>query len=151
MTREEFDGWRAVTEASRFQWTEDPISRLNNKGAMYYIGGEDGCYIDISKDGKVTVGTYEGAYPHIGEAAFYVKGTRQLKDFNEAFEYAIKLGGKKFLVDMFSGDAPAQPIVAAPEEPPSVIEKIRQAQKAPKPSRKATDNSKTKNKEGAEL
>ena len=113
MTREEFDGWRSVTEASCFSWTEDPIKRLNNKGAMYYIGGEDGCYIDISKDGKVTVGTYEGAYPHIGEATFYVKGTRQLKDFNEAFEYAVKLGGKKFIVDMFGGDAPAQPYIPA--------------------------------------
>ena len=145
MTREEFDGWRAVTEASSYRWTEDEIRRLNGRGALYYIGGEDGCYIDIAKDGKVTVGTYEGAIPHIGEASFFVKGTKQLKDFNEGFEYAVKLGGKKFLGDMFGGNmAPAQPFV------PSVIKQIEDARREPKSPRE-TVRMKNKIKEDAEL
>jgi hypothetical protein len=103
MNKQEFAGWRALTESSRNLWTEDDIYRLNGRGAFYYRGGEDGQYIRIQKDGLLEAGTYEGAIPHIGEAMFRPLVTRQYKNFSEASTAAMELGGKQFLVDMFRG------------------------------------------------
>ena len=110
MTQEEFSYWQARTESSRYQWTEDEIFRLNGRGAKYYIGGEDGTYMRIEKDGLLEIGTYEGAIPHIGDAFFKPEIEKQYKNFDTAFTAAIGLGGKKFLVDMFSGNMPIQPM-----------------------------------------
>lgn len=41
MTDAEMRQWLAVTENSCFQWTEDKITSLNGRGALYYFGGED--------------------------------------------------------------------------------------------------------------
>ena len=70
MTKDEFALWQTITGNSCFHWTEDAIFRLNGRGAFYYIGGEDGGYMRIHKDGSLEVGAYEGAIPHIGEAVF---------------------------------------------------------------------------------
>ncbi len=102
MTQQEFEHWQAVTESSQHQWVEDEPTRLNGRGALYYIGGESGVYIWILKKGDVMVGTYEGAIPHIGEACFSMKARQECKDFNEGFQYACQLGGIKFLADLFS-------------------------------------------------
>ena len=99
MDKEEFAAWQARTENSRFKWTEDEIYRLNGRGVFYYMGGEDGIYMAAGKDGTFVIGTYAGAIPHIGEAS----------DFSAAFEKAVGVGGKKFLVDMFSADTPVIP------------------------------------------
>lgn len=138
MTKEEFAAWQAITESSRFQWTEDAIFRLNGRGAFYYIGGEDGQYIQAHKDGRLEVGTYEDAFPHIGEASFHIAATKHCKDFNEAFETAIKVGGKKFLVDMFSGEIPA------PLSKTSVIDTIKTAREAPRQPGDTQKHNKTK-------
>lgn len=104
MTRQEFDHWQAVTESSRYRWREDTATRLNDQGALYYTGGESGIYMRITAEGELTVGTYEGAIPHIGEACFSQKAGHKCKDFNEGFQYACQLGGMKFLADLFSSD-----------------------------------------------
>ena len=104
MTQHEFEYWQAVTQSSKYHWREDEITRLNGNGALYYTGGEDCHYMRLSPDGKLTVGTYEGAIPHIGEAMFRRSAEHQYTDFNAAFEAACKLGGKQFLTDMFSQD-----------------------------------------------
>ena len=109
MNKDEFALWQAITESSRFQWVEDSIFRLNERGAFYYIGGEDGSYMRIHKDGRLEIGTYEGAIPHIGEAGFMPKSERQYADYNTAFTTAIQLGGKKFFLDMFGGTLPVLP------------------------------------------
>ena len=113
MTQDEFNHWKAVTDSGAHSWVEDVIRRLNGRGTMYYIGGEDGIYIDISQDGMLELGTYEGAIPHIGEAFFSVKTEKQCSSFDEAFKFACQIGGKRFLIDMFSGDNIPQE--AAPE------------------------------------
>uniref|UniRef100_S0DDR4 Uncharacterized protein n=1 Tax=termite gut metagenome TaxID=433724 RepID=S0DDR4_9ZZZZ len=149
MTKDEFAGWQAVTESNRFKWVEDEIFRLNGRGSFYYTGGEDGIYMKIHKDGKLEGGTYEGAVPHIGEACFQVKATQQCKDYSEAFTAAMEAGGKKFLLDMFSGDAPATP---AKEEKPSVVEQIRTARSAPRaPNEQQPPHDVQKKKGGPEL
>ena len=119
--------WTAVTESSRFKWTEDEIIRLNGHGAMYYIGGEDGQFIQIGKDGLLTAGTYEGAIPHIGDAMFSTVVTKQYPDYNAAFTAALEAGGKKFLIDMFSGNTIPRPHT----EKPSVVGRIQEARLTP--------------------
>lgn len=148
MTKDEFAYWQSRIENSRFQWTEDAIFRLNGRGAFYYQGGEDGIYIKIHKDGLVEAGTYEDAFPHIGEASFTVKAERQCKDYNEAFAAAMEAGGKQFLLDMFSADVVPPP---APTEKPSVTERIRAARQAPQSSRDRDVQKHKKDKGGPEL
>lgn len=149
MTKDELAYWQSRIENSRFQWTEDEIFRLNGRGAFYYHGGEDGIYIKIHKDGKVEAGTYEGAFPHIGEALFHVKAERQCVDYNEAFAAAMSAGGKQFLLDMFSPDAVPPP---APTEKPSVMDQIKTARQATAPRQPdQASPDKSKNKGGPEL
>jgi hypothetical protein len=130
-----FAAWMAVTESSRYRWTEDEIYRLNGRGAMYYTGGEDGVYMRIRKDGALEAGNYEGAIPHIGEAVFMPVVNKRFGSFSEAYKAAMEAGGKRFMVDMFSGADPQPPvkITGAPEEKPSVLKQIRATREAPKP------------------
>jgi hypothetical protein len=109
--QKEWEHWRAVTASSTHKWVEDAIFRLNDRGVMYYTGGEDGIYMQISKDGMLELGTYEGALPHIGEAFIIIKAQKKCPDFNKAFQLACELGGKKFLMDMFSADQIPQELI----------------------------------------
>ena len=104
MDAQEFAHWRAVTESSTHRWVEDEIHRLNGRGLFYYTGGEDGIYMEISEDGRLAMGIYEGAIPHIGEAFFSQKAEKQCADKNAAFQLACQYGGKKFMMDLFSDD-----------------------------------------------
>ena len=113
MTEAEMRQWLAVTENSRYQWAEDEVTRLNGRGALYYFGGEDGIYIRIQPEGELSVGTYKGAFPHIGEAFFTEKMVVPCNTFDQAFQKAVELGGQKFLQDIFSGK-PSQEIIEAP-------------------------------------
>ncbi len=114
MTDLELNQWRAVTENSRYQWTEDEVTRLNGRGALYYFGGEDGIYMRLTTEGKLSIGTYEGAYPHIGEALFTQKSAMDCGSFDQAFQKAVETGGSKFLQDMFSAK-PSQELCEAPK------------------------------------
>jgi len=116
MTDAELKQWLAVTANSQYQWTEDEITRKNGRGALYYFGGEDGVYIRVQPDGELSVGTYEGAFPHIGEAFFTRKAVMECGDFNQAFQKAVELGGQQFLQDMFSAK-PEQLLYDSPESP----------------------------------
>ncbi len=89
MTDMEVKQWMAVTENSRHQWTEDEITRLNGRGALYYFGGEDGVYIRIEPNGELSIGTYEGALPHIGKALFTRKAVMNCGDFKMTPSSAI--------------------------------------------------------------
>ncbi len=116
MTDLELNQWQAVTENSRYQWTEDEVTRLNGRGALYYFGGEDGIYMRLTTEGKLSIGTYEGAYPHIGEALFTQKAAMDCGSFDQAFQKAVETGGSKFLQDMFSAK-PSQELYEAPKSP----------------------------------
>lgn len=111
MDQREWEHWKAVTASSAHKWVEDAVFRLNGHGSMYYTGGEDGIYMEIAKDGTLELGTYKGALPHIGEAFFTVKAQKKYSDFNEAFQIACELGGKKFLMDLFSADQIPQDMI----------------------------------------
>ena len=116
MTDTELKQWLAVTANSQYQWTEDEVTRLNGRGALYYFGGEDGVYIRVQSDGELSVGTYEGAFPHIGEALFTRKAVLACDGFDQALQKAMELGGQQFLQDMFSS-RPSQVLCEAPTSP----------------------------------
>lgn len=103
MDQREFEHWQAVTSSSQHMWVEDAVARLNGRGCLYYTGGESGIYMRITQEGTLQVGNYEGAVPHIGEALLGPGAERKCGSFNEAFQQACELGGRKFLADMFSG------------------------------------------------
>lgn len=103
MDQREFGHWQAVTFSSRHMWVEDVVTRRNGRGCLYYSGGESGIYMRITQDGTLQAGNYERAIPHIGEALFKTEAERECGSFNEAFQLACGLGGKRFLADMFSG------------------------------------------------
>ena len=103
MDQREFEHWQAVTSGSRHMWVEDAVTRMNGRGCLYYSGGESGIYMRITQEGTLQVGNYEGAVPHIGEALLGPGAERKCGSFNEAFQQACELGGRKFLADMFSG------------------------------------------------
>ena len=105
MNEQEFKYWTAKTQSSTNKWTEDEIFRLNGRGSFYYIGGADsGTYIKIHNNGLVEGGTYEDAFPHIGEAWFKESFNKQYDSYNDAFTAVMESAGKKFLVDMFSSE-----------------------------------------------
>ena len=114
MTDLELKQWMAVTENSRYKWTQDEVTRLNDRGALYYLGGEDGVDIRIQPDGELSVGAYEGAFPHIGEACFTRKAVFTCGAFDKALQKAVELGGRQFLQNMFSG-RPGQVLAESPE------------------------------------
>lgn len=117
MTNRELKQWHAVTNGSRHCWAEDSITRLNGQGALYYVGGATGCFMRITPEGKLTIGSYKGAFPHIGEACFQAEAEKNCGNYYKAFEKACELGGTKFLTDLFSGSQISQePIRIQPEE-----------------------------------
>lgn len=105
---EDFKRWLEITRSSEDGWVEDHITRLNGRGALFYKGGESGHYIRISPEGMLTVGTYESAYPHIGEAIFSPAAQHRFEDFNKALEAACQLGGIDFIADMITAPTPEQ-------------------------------------------
>ncbi len=117
MTDQEWKYWTSVTGNSQFRWTEDQITRLNGRGALYYFGGESGVYMRIQPEGTLCVGTYEGAFPHIGEASFTIKATEKYDSFDRAFQKAAELGGAGFLRDMFSAEAGIKALDSPAEGP----------------------------------
>lgn len=70
---------------------------------------------ESSREGN-SVGTYKGAFPHIGEALFTRKAVMDCGDFNRAFQKAAQLGGRQFLQDMFSSK-PSQEFIEVPAPP----------------------------------
>lgn len=116
MTDTERRQWIAVTANSQYQWTADEVTRQNGRGELYFLGGESGIYMRIQPEGLLSIGTYEGAIPHIGEALFTQKTVRDCGSFDQAFQKAVELGGKKFLQDMFS-HSPFQTLFETPASP----------------------------------
>ncbi|MDO4562511.1 MAG: hypothetical protein Q4C12_01620 [Clostridia bacterium] len=111
MNQTEFEHWQKVMDSSKYRWVEDVVARHNGHGSLYYTGGEDGIYMRISAEGKLTIGEYKDAFPHIGEATFIPKAEHQYDSYSKAFEAACKLGGVQFLADMFSNvQIPQEPI-----------------------------------------
>lgn len=96
MTKAEFAAWTRVTAGSLEEWTLDIIRWYNNKEMLLYLGGESGKFIWIHPDGKLEMGTYEDAIPHIGEACFKITSTEQYPTREAAHFHVYEWGGKQF-------------------------------------------------------
>lgn len=99
MTKNEFNAWKQVTEASRHHWVVDQTTLRNRRVHLIYKGGESGQFIEVTPEGKATIGDYVGAIPHIGEALFTPKHSRQFANGDEALAKVIEVMGLKFLLD----------------------------------------------------
>ena len=84
MTPEEFEAWKAETAKSQNAWRIDPCHDYP-EDTLIYRGGESGHYIMITLD-TVSLGTYEGAIPHIGEALFTPLARLKYRDNAEAWQ-----------------------------------------------------------------
>lgn len=100
MTTQEFQDWKQVTESSRFNWVVDQAQLRNSNRYLIYKGGQSGQFISIEPDGTASIGNYDGAIPHIGEACFQVKHTRKCANQDEALARLIEVAGLKFLLDI---------------------------------------------------
>jgi len=126
MNKAEFDAWTKETKFSERSWRRDTITGENSKlyashpewfkgkppkeRELFYKGGVDGVYIEIEGDGTVSVGEYEGAIPHIGEAMFSVKHCNKpmyrgkpAENLSEGFAAICERLGIQFLIELFTG------------------------------------------------
>ncbi|MDD3229890.1 MAG: hypothetical protein PHE09_11815 [Oscillospiraceae bacterium] len=71
---------------------------------------------------RISLGTYEGAFPHIGEALFTQKAEHQYASFDEAFQAACRIGCKQFLADMFAGNDILRMAVEPEEQEPGLFD-----------------------------
>jgi hypothetical protein len=100
MTRQEFELWKAETNRSTYKWIIDLIHNgKDGRDLLIFKGGESGDYILVDPTGKVQVGTYTGAIPHICEAEFKVVGNNQCKDFQDGCTRILKSLGAEFLLE----------------------------------------------------
>lgn len=78
-------------------WTRDKCFENNQDLALFaHIGGADGVYVRITRDGEFEVGRYTGAIPHIGDACFYVLGKKHFASDIEARQRAAEMFGAAF-------------------------------------------------------
>lgn len=97
MTRQEFLAWTKHTDRSKRGWQRDDVT-LHNRGALLmYHGGEKGTYVEVDKT-TVTVGTYDGAIPHIGEAMFKVTGRKTFESESDAYQAVFNATGTRGLL-----------------------------------------------------
>jgi len=101
MTKEEYENWKKVTALSVGNWMLDQITLTNQKTYLFYKGGESGTYIEIKPSGETTVGFYEGALPHIGEALFMHRHSKMLAgSAEEALRIVVEKMGIPFLMNL---------------------------------------------------
>jgi hypothetical protein len=93
MTRGELRAWTKITEGSKHRWTLDSITWANRSELLFYRGGANGKFIWINPGGKLQLGTYVDAFPHIGEATFTVTFTKQFGSIREATDGLLAIAG----------------------------------------------------------
>lgn len=104
MTSQEFEAWMRQTERSKKGWQVDEVLLANRGEHLMYRGGQDGTYVAISTDNIVQVGHYEGALPHIGEAIFTPRGTKEFDSKDDAFSAVAGATGISGLMALLIGD-----------------------------------------------
>ena len=102
MTQSEFDAWKEETAKSKHLWTVDHV-QMSHDRYLFYKGGESGHYIMVDEDGQMTLGTYEGAIPHIGEAEFKVQHSRKYPNNTVALSRLMESGGMPILTALVFG------------------------------------------------
>ena len=87
MNKAEFKAWKAHTELSKTSWILDPVHNgQRGQNYLFHRGGKNGQFIEVYDGGLVVIGDYEGAYPHIGEAAFAPLYEKAFENSEEALQ-----------------------------------------------------------------
>lgn len=90
MTPQEHEGWKAVTAQSKDRWVRDICLSQRPETHFYYRGGENGHFIEVEGP-KITMGKYDGAMPHIGEAMFHIERTFTFDSHEKAVSFQKEL------------------------------------------------------------
>lgn len=92
MNKQEYESWLEETAKSVGAWRVDEVTWANSGTILAYHGappaGATGRYVEIEHNGRLSVGTYADAIPHIGEACFTEIGAIQYQDFATAWKAA---------------------------------------------------------------
>lgn len=105
MTEQEANNWKRAMMQDAGHWTVDPCHATAEDFLAYVPHPDDpttGIYLAI-RGRELTCGTFEHAYPHIGEATFTVK-TRVVCD--DPLAHAIERLGLGFLMAVTFGRSP---------------------------------------------
>lgn len=105
MTTKEYQLWMEEMERSESQWRLDEVTFSNRQEYLLFKGGaEKGVYISVDRNGIASIGNYEGAFPHIGEATFTVKHSKKLADdATTALAIVTEKLGMSFLMNLIFG------------------------------------------------
>ena len=103
MNEQEYKAWAKHQMKNVGHWQVDPIHNGEN-GARYlvYVTRPDdpacGVYVDITPQGFLSMGTFEGALPHMGEATYIPRKGLSCKSFDQAVQVAAEHMGLTFLL-----------------------------------------------------
>ncbi len=101
MNKQEFKAWKAHTEASKYGWQLDPVHNgRNGQNFLFHRGGVNGQFVEVCDGGLVTVGNYEGALPHIGEASFTPLYFKECSDTTHALNVLTNSAGLPELAEL---------------------------------------------------
>lgn len=106
MTKKEFLAWALHTERSTKGWQVDECQLHNHGLILMYHGGESGTFVWIENK-TVTVGKYEFAVPHIGEALFTPTGSRSFPTEDKAHTAVANATGISGVMALLTGDGRA--------------------------------------------
>lgn len=89
MTKEEYKRWVKFMQGCRGQWTIDHVHDGNDGQdlLLFYphpVRQGVGVFIGVKQNGEVTAGTYEDAFPHIGEATFQRRWSKKFGSYTAA-------------------------------------------------------------------
>jgi hypothetical protein len=103
MTKEETKAWTDFVNSSKHHWVVDPIHD-KAEDFLAFIGGLNGKFVHITGN-TITVGSYVGAFPHIGDAEFREQGHRTFKSNQEAQAHMLQGLGVGFILDITGSKA----------------------------------------------
>lgn len=108
-----YNAWVTYMKSRRGMWTIDQIHNgVGGKDLLAYASyagdHSSGVYVMVN-NGKVDSGTFRDAVPHIGEATFSPKWSKDFGDHNEAIATVMTRLGVRFLLDVTHTRNPALP------------------------------------------
>ncbi len=101
----DYAAWVRFMRSRRGRWTVDPIhDGENGRRLLCFCPGladeTRGVFVEVEADGTVCAGTYEGAFPHIGEALFRGRWERNFGTQGEALRVVAERLGVPFLLGL---------------------------------------------------
>lgn len=111
MTQNEQQAWADYMKSCRGKWSLDPIHNgTHGKGHLFFVlrdaAAGAGTYVTIDPAGKADAGEFTGAIPHMGEACYRSRWSKQFENQSDAFARLVERLGIGFLFAMTHGTSP---------------------------------------------